>query len=193
MNGVVLEQEKQNRIELEKIQQYNESLQFSNTYKSGNCQVTEGAKLVAEVSNSGSWYFCLFEQAIPKTGKIQFAFQILNGSYFMVGIGFREIIQKNNYVSCYQTGYGTYLISQGGCTYSHHNKEIYGKQLSFTFTNYDIIIIEVCIEHKYIKWSRQNNPQATCVQLDIDTSQQLYPCVVIAHNSKIKLLENIPV
>ncbi|CAD8160139.1 unnamed protein product [Paramecium octaurelia] len=191
MNGVVLEQEKQNRIELEKIQQYNESLQFSNTYKSGNCQVTEGAKLVAEVSNSGSWYFCLFEQAIPKTGKIQFAFQILNGSYFMVGIGFREIIQKNNYVSCYQTG--TYLISQGGCTYSHHNKEIYGKQLSFTFTNYDIIIIEVCIEHKYIKWSRQNNPQATCVQLDIDTSQQLYPCVVIAHNSKIKLLENIPV
>ncbi|CAD8172211.1 unnamed protein product [Paramecium pentaurelia] len=190
INKIKLEQEKQNKIELEKIQQYNKSLSFSNTYKHNNCELSECTKLVAEVANNG-YFFCLCEQAIPKTGKIQFAFQILSGSYFHVGIGFRDIMQKNNYQDCYQTG--TYLIRQDGYTYSHHNKDLYHKKLSFQFTNNDIIIIEVCIEHKYIKWSRQNNSQATFVQLDIDTSQELYPCVGVAHNSKIKLLDNIPV
>ncbi|CAD8213730.1 unnamed protein product [Paramecium pentaurelia] len=175
------------------IQLYNKSLSFSNTYKHTNCQLSEGGKVVADTNNNGNSQYCLCEQAIPKTGKIQFAFQMISGSNFMVGIGFRDIMQKNNYQSCYSTGYGTYLISYHGYTYSHHNKDLYGKQLSFQFTNNDIIIIEVCIEHKYIKWSRQNNPQLTyIVQLDIDTSQELYPCVGVL-NSKIKLLDNIPV
>ncbi|CAD8196230.1 unnamed protein product [Paramecium pentaurelia] len=192
INKIKLEQEKLNKIQLEKIQLYNKSLSFSNTYKHTNCQLSEGGKVVAETSNNSYFCFCLCEQAIPKTGKIQFAFQMISGSYFMVGIGFRDIMQKNNYYNCYQTGYGTYLIQCGGCTYSHHNKDLNGKSLSFQFTNNDIIIIEVCIEHKYIKWSRQNNPQATTV-LDIDTSQELYPCVGVYGQSKIKLLDNIPI
>ncbi|CAD8213780.1 unnamed protein product [Paramecium pentaurelia] len=116
---------------------------------------------------------------------------MISGSNFIVGIGFREIMQKNNYYDCYKTG--QYLIRNDGYIYSHHNKDLQSKQLSFQFTNNDIIIIEVCIEHKYIKWSRQNNPQATFVQLDIDTSQELYPCVGVYHYSKIKLLDNIPI
>ncbi|CAD8213046.1 unnamed protein product [Paramecium pentaurelia] len=191
INKFKLEQEQQNKMELEKIQQYNKSLQFSNTYKHNSCQVSEGGKLVADVNNGSCSCYCLCEQAIPKTGKIQFAFQILSGSYFYVGIGFRDIMQKYNYQSCYQTG--TYLIKQNGNTYSHHNKDLQSKQLSFVFTNNDIIIIEVCIENKYIKWSKQNNPLlAYVVQLDIDTSQELYPCVGV-NNSKIKLLDNISV
>ncbi|CAD8117717.1 unnamed protein product [Paramecium primaurelia] len=189
INKVKFEQEKQKKIELEKIQLYSKSLLFSNTYKHTNCQVSEGGKVVAEVSNNG-WFFCLCEQAIPKTGKIQFAFQMINGSTFMVGIGYREIMQKNNYHNCYKTG--TYLIVQDGYTYSHNNKDQYEKRLSFGFTNNDIIIIEISIEHKYIKWSRQNNPQATFVLLDIDVSQELYPCVGVVNQSKIKLLDNIP-
>ncbi|CAD8117883.1 unnamed protein product [Paramecium primaurelia] len=193
INKLKLEQEKLNKIQLEKIQLYNKSLSFSNTYKHGNCQISEGGKVVADTSNNGNYCFCLCEQAIPKTGKVQFAFQMISGSSFMVGIGFRDIMQKNNYQNCYNTGYGTYLIYNSGNTYSHHNKDVNAKYLSFQFTNNDIIIIEVCIEHKYIKWSRQNNPQATTVQLDIDTSQELYPCVGVVNYSKIKLLDNIPV
>ncbi|CAD8166298.1 unnamed protein product [Paramecium pentaurelia] len=94
INKDKLEQEKLYEMELKKIQLYQKSLSFSNAYKNGNCQVTEGGKVVADVGNS-SWSYCLCEQAIPKTGKIQFAFQILNGSAFMVGIGFREIIAIN--------------------------------------------------------------------------------------------------
>ncbi|CAD8128556.1 unnamed protein product [Paramecium sonneborni] len=190
IDKVKLEQEKQNKLELEKIQQYNKSLSFSNTYKNTNCSVTEAGKLVADIANNGNYNFCLCEQAIPKTGKIQFAFQMISGSSFMIGIGFREIMQKNNYQNCYNAG--TYLISYGGYTCSHHNKDVHDKQLSFGFKTNDIIIIEVCIEHKYIKWIRQNNPYATIV-LDIDTSQQLYPCVGVQYNSKIKILDSVPV
>ncbi|CAD8192437.1 unnamed protein product [Paramecium pentaurelia] len=170
INKVNLEQEKQNKIELKKV--------------------SEGGKVVADTNNSG-WCFCFCEQVIPKTGKIQFAFQILSGSYFMVGIGFRGIMRENPYLNCYQTG--TYLIAQGSQIYSHHNKDLQSKSLSFRFTNNDIIIIEVSIEHKYIKWSRQNNPQATFVQLDLGASQELYPCVGVGYQSKIKILDNIPI
>ncbi|CAD8215292.1 unnamed protein product [Paramecium octaurelia] len=41
---------------------------------------------------------------------------------FMVGIGFRAIIQKNSYQSCYNTG--IYLINSAGYNYSHHNKDV---------------------------------------------------------------------
>ncbi|CAD8186834.1 unnamed protein product [Paramecium pentaurelia] len=146
----------------QQIQQYPKTLQFSVTYKGVNCQVTEGGKVV-ESTGSSSYYYCLCEQAIPKTGKILFAFQILSlTSSMFIGIGFRDIISKNNYQNG-GVGYGSYMIRSDGCIYSHHNKDIYGKQLSFTYTTNDIIIMEVSIEHKYIKWTRQNNPLATVV------------------------------
>ncbi|CAD8214212.1 unnamed protein product [Paramecium pentaurelia] len=190
INQEKLQKEKQLKLELEKIQQYPETLQFSNTYKHATFQISEGGK-VAECS-SGNWQYCLCEQAIPKTGKIVFAFQMISGQYFMVGIGFRDIIQKNNYTNA-GVGYGSYLIRNNGYTLSHHNKDVNGKQLSFTYTTNDVIIMEVSIEHKYIKWTRQNNPLAT-VQLEIDTSisQELYPCVYILQ-SKVKILDNIPI
>ncbi|CAD8116893.1 unnamed protein product [Paramecium primaurelia] len=192
INKAKLEQEKLNKIELEKIQLYSKSLSFSDTYRHNYCQLSVDGKVLADTSNNGYHYYCHCEQAIPKTGKTQFAFQMISGSYVMVGIGFREIMQKNNYTSCYQTG--TYLISNSGITYSHHNNDLQSKQVSFKFKNNDIIIIEVCIEHKYIKWSRLNNPQLTfIVQLDIDTSKELYPCVGVGWESQIKLLDNIPI
>ncbi|CAD8175728.1 unnamed protein product [Paramecium pentaurelia] len=86
-------------------------------------QKNEGGKVV-EISNT-SWCFCLCEQAIPKTGKIQFAFQMISGSSFIVEIGFREIMQKNNYYDCNKTG--TYLIKEDCYTYSHHTKNLQSK------------------------------------------------------------------
>ncbi|CAD8172200.1 unnamed protein product [Paramecium pentaurelia] len=116
---------------------------------------------------------------------------MINGSYFQVGIGYRDIMQKNNYHQCYYTG--TYLIQNNGHIFSHHSKDLLDKNLSFRFTNNDIIIIAVCIEHKYIKCSRQYNPQLTFVQLDIDTSQELNPCVGVSQQSKIQLLDNMAI
>ncbi|CAD8215485.1 unnamed protein product [Paramecium octaurelia] len=183
-----LEQEKINKMELDKIHQYNKTLTFSNTYKHSECQVSEAAKLVSNGEKS-RYCFCVCEQAIPKTGKIQFTFQILAGSRWFVGIGFRDIMKKNYFYDCDNYGYGTYLIEQNGSTYSHHNKDVFNKQLSFIFTNNDIIRMEVSIEDKYIKWSRKNHPQLTFVQLAIDTSQELYPCVGLDYKSQIKILD----
>ncbi|CAD8214052.1 unnamed protein product [Paramecium octaurelia] len=166
-----LEQEKINKMELDK------------------CQISEAGKLVTNVGNS-YYYFCVCEQAIPKTGKIQFTFQILTGSEWFVGIGFRDIMQKNNFYDCHHDGYGTYLIYYDGRSWSHHNKDVHDKKLSFKFTNNDIIRMEVSIEDKYIKWSRQNNPQATATfVLAIDTSQELYPCVGLHQKAQIKILD----
>ncbi|CAD8084263.1 unnamed protein product [Paramecium primaurelia] len=180
-----------NTLLIQQIQQYPKTLQFSVTYKGQNFQVTEGGKVV-EQTGGNSYQYCLCEQAIQKTGKILFAFQILSlTSSMYIGIGFRDIIQKNNYQSA-GVGYGSHMISQHGYTYSHHNKDISSKQLSFTYTTNDIIIMEVSIEHKYIKWTRSNNPLAK-VQMEIDTSisQELYPCVLIYQSSKVKILDNI--
>ncbi|CAD8094406.1 unnamed protein product [Paramecium primaurelia] len=143
------------------IQQYQKTLLFSNIYKGINCQVTEGGKVV-ECTGS-SIYYCLCKKAIPKAEKILFAFQILSlTSNNFIGIGFRDIISKNNYSP---VGAGSYMIRQDGCTYSHHNKDVNVKQLSFTFTTNDIIIMEVSIEHNYVECTRQNNLLTTTVTI----------------------------
>ncbi|CAD8096999.1 unnamed protein product [Paramecium primaurelia] len=190
INQEKLQKEKQLKLDLEKIQQYPTTLQFSVTYKGVNCQVTEGGKVV-ECPGS-STYYCLCEQAIPNTGKILFAFQILSLTpNMLIGIGFRDIIQKNNYQNV-GVGYGSYMIHQNGYTYSHHNKDVNNKQLSYTYTTNDIIIMEVSIEHKYIKWTQQNNPLTTVMEIDTSISQELYPCLLIYQSSEVKILGNIP-
>ncbi|CAD8117173.1 unnamed protein product [Paramecium primaurelia] len=170
------------------IQQFSKTLIFSNTYKHSNCQVSEGGKVV---ESNGSYLSCLCDQAIPKTGKIQFAFQIINIGCCFVGIGYRDFLQKNNYQS-YGNG-GQYSISSDRYTCSHHNKQIDGRpsQSTFSFTINDIIIVEVSIEMKYIKWRKYSNSQEMA-QLELDTSisQELYPCVCL-YNSKVKILDNI--
>ncbi|CAD8175693.1 unnamed protein product [Paramecium pentaurelia] len=188
INQEKLQKEKQQKLELEKIQEYNKRLSFSNTYKSSICQISEFGKVVESSSINN---YCLCEQAIPKIGKTMFAFQMLSGTSIRIGIGFRDIIQKNNYQNC-GFGFGSYLIRQDGYTFSHHNKDVDNKQLSFTFTSNDIIIMEVSIEHKYIKWTKQNNPFLILQQqIDTSISQELYPCVNI-YQSKLKIFDNIP-
>ncbi|CAK79591.1 unnamed protein product, partial (macronuclear) [Paramecium tetraurelia] len=185
INQEKLEKEKQSNLRLEKIQDYTKTLFFSNIYKGANCQVSQGGK-VAECF--GDWFYCFCEQAIPKKGKTLFAFQMIDGTQFEVGIGFRDIILKNNYRD---SGVGSYLLNYLGYTYSHHNQHANNKKLSFTFTTNDVIIIEVSIEHKYIKWTRQNSPLAV-LQIDTSISQELYPCVSI-NQSKVKILDNIQI
>ncbi|CAD8182632.1 unnamed protein product [Paramecium pentaurelia] len=138
------------------IQQYQKSLLFSNTNKHGSYQVSVGGKVL---ECNGGYCSCLSDQTIPKTVKIQFAFQMLNiPSYAFVGVGFRDLIQKNNYFG-YGNG-GQYLISSDRYTCSHHQNEINNRPLSkFSFATNDIIIIEISIELKYIKWTKQNNGQ----------------------------------
>ncbi|CAD8159221.1 unnamed protein product [Paramecium pentaurelia] len=182
-----LQEDKLKKFELE---EYQKSLTFSKTLKHNNCLLSDGGKVISEIINDGNSYYCFCNQAIPKTRKIQFAFQILSGSKFRFGIGLKDIVQKNNYMNCFQFGYGAYFIDESGKTCSHHIKDEHDKNLSFKFQPNDIIIIEVCIEQKFIKFSRLNYPEITVLQ--IDTAQELYPCLG-GINFKIKIMDKVPV
>ncbi|CAD8118920.1 unnamed protein product [Paramecium primaurelia] len=156
------------------------NLTFSTDYKHDKMNIDENGKH-AEMSGDDSGY-CICEQMIPKIGKIRFAFEILRiDGWCEVGIGFREMIKQNEYEGEGQ-GYGSYLLQDSSDTYFHDSNNTQGKEFEFDLN--DIIIIEVSVEEKYIKWSKQNSQENLLTQ--IDTSQDLYPCVYLC-DSKVRI------
>ncbi|CAK77381.1 unnamed protein product (macronuclear) [Paramecium tetraurelia] len=154
---------------------------FSANYKHNDMVIGDNGKIVDDTSSNGGGY-CMCEKVIPKIGEIRFEFEILRiANWCEVGIGFREMIKQNEYKGDGQ-GKGSYLLGNSGSTYFHLSNNTQGK--AFNFQVNDIVIIEVSVEHKYIKWSKSNSQDYLITQ--IDTSQDLYPCVYMK-NSKIKI------
>ncbi|CAD8117198.1 unnamed protein product [Paramecium primaurelia] len=163
-----------------KSSQQQKLLTFSQTHKHSNCQVTQNGKTV----QNGK--YCLCDQVIPKNGFTLFAFKIIElSSRCFIGIGMREIIQKNNYDGDVTYGYGSYTIGSNQYCFSHHDKDKDAKALSFDFTVNDIIMVEVDIQNKYIKWTKKQSNQSFTLQ--IDTTYDLYPCVWAMSGSKIEI------
>ncbi|CAD8149861.1 unnamed protein product [Paramecium pentaurelia] len=167
--------------------QFSQQLTFSTTYKHNNCQVTQNGKVIE--NDSGQWSCCMCDQMIPKNGIILSAFQIIENTYIMIGIGFRDIVQSKGYSNCHSIGGGTYNIYNEGHCYNHDQQDKNDKQISFPFSTNDIIIVEVDIQKKYIKWTKQSTNQS--FTLTIDTSKDLYPCVHLHSRCKIKILNQI--
>ncbi|CAD8213642.1 unnamed protein product [Paramecium pentaurelia] len=166
--------------------QYQKQLTFSQNNKHSSCEVTQNGKMV---QNGG---YCLCDQAIPKNGVTSFAFKIIQlSNYCYIGIGMREIIQKNNYGGNTGIGYGSYTISLNKSYYSHHEQDKNGTQLPFDFTINDIIIVEVDIQNKNVKWTKANTNQSFTLQ--IDTTYDLYPCLWVCYaygsGNKVQILE----
>ncbi|CAD8173438.1 unnamed protein product [Paramecium octaurelia] len=135
------------------LSSFSKQLTFSTTYKHNKCSVTQNAKLI-ETSSDG-WQCCMCDQMIPKNGVIFFAFKIIEMSYIMIGIGFKDIVQSKNYTDCYSLGGGTYNSHCQGYCYNHDQQDKNAKQIAFAFSTNDIIIVEVDIEKKYVKWTKQ--------------------------------------
>ncbi|CAD8215407.1 unnamed protein product [Paramecium octaurelia] len=167
--------------------QLSKYLTFSTTYKHNTCSVTQNGKVIE--NNSGFWYCCMCDQMIPKNGKIQFAFKIIELSYLMIGIGFRDIVQSKNYDHCYSIDGGTYNIYSEGYCYNHDQQDKNGKQITFPFSRNDIIIVEVDMEKKYVKWTKQSTNES--FTLTIDTSKDLYPCVHLRDKCKVEILNQV--
>ncbi|CAD8177364.1 unnamed protein product [Paramecium octaurelia] len=126
------------------------------------------------------------DQMVPKNGVIKFAVQIIQFSYIMIGIGFRDIVQSKGYQDCYSIGGGTYNIHCHGFCYNHDQQDKDSKQIAFKFSTNDIIIVEVDIEKKYVKWTKQSTNES--FTLTIDISKDLYPCVHLCGPSKVQIL-----
>ncbi|CAD8209597.1 unnamed protein product [Paramecium octaurelia] len=97
--------------------QYQRELTFSQTYKHSKCEVSQNGRMVQ------NGHYCLCDQVISKNGVTSFAFKFIQlHSCCFIGIGIREIIQKNNYYGNVTSGYGSYTINHNKYCYSHHGK-----------------------------------------------------------------------
>ncbi|CAD8171780.1 unnamed protein product [Paramecium octaurelia] len=159
---------------------------FSKIYKYPSCEVSQNGRMYY---NNALFYSCLCDQAIPQFGIVRFAFFIHNviNDQTMVGIGAREIISKNGYLNLQDAGKGAYLIMSSGYCFSHHQQEKYHASIPFKFTNNDIIIIEVVIQQKYIKWIKKSTKQSYL--LEINPNYQYYPC--INGPGKVEIMDDI--
>ncbi|CAD8075042.1 unnamed protein product [Paramecium sonneborni] len=168
--------------------QFSQQLTFSTTYKFKSCSVTQNGKVIE--NNTGGWYCCMCDQIIPKNNLIQFAFKIIKlGSGIMIGIGFRDIVQSIGYFNCFSIGRGTYNIHNSGYCQNHDQQDKDSKQIAFQFSTNDIIIVEVDIEKKYVKWIKQSTNES--FTLAIHTSKELYPCVHIINKSKVEISNQV--
>ncbi|CAD8158105.1 unnamed protein product [Paramecium octaurelia] len=75
----------------------------------------------------------------------------------------------------------SYTINSCKYCFSHHDTARDAKVLSFEFSINDIILIEVDIQNKIIKWTKANTNQS--LTLNIDTTYDLYPCLWVQQSS----------
>ncbi|CAD8128725.1 unnamed protein product [Paramecium sonneborni] len=107
------------------------------------------------------YFYCICEQVIPQTGKICFAFE-----YCWVGNGFRAMVIQNGYRNV-DNGQGTYLLRYSSSSFFYHSNNTQGKPFEFKVN--DLVIVEMSLEQKYIKWSKKNSQDYLITK--IDTSQ----------------------
>ncbi|CAD8063530.1 unnamed protein product [Paramecium primaurelia] len=191
----LIKQQQENIIQNQQLQTpiLLNSFTFSEIYKQPSCQVSQNGKLFF---NKSLFYSCLCDQPIPKQGNVKFAYLIheIVTNQTMVGIGAKEIISKSGYSNIHLPGNGqrlfifsAYLIMSSGYCFSHHQQDKYHDSIPFTFTNNDIIIIEVDIQKQYIKWIKQSTKEFFL--LDIDPNYEYYPC--INGTGKVEILNEI--
>ncbi|CAD8105646.1 unnamed protein product [Paramecium sonneborni] len=157
---------------------FQKQLTFSSEHKHRDAVVSNNGKIV-ECGGS-----CLCDQLIPTHQVTKFAFKILNSKACYVGIGIKQVMQETsyNYVGLNQ---GSYLIRNDQHSYSH-NQQRNNNKLSFHFSDNDIIIIEVDIQKKNIKWTKFQSGESFNQQ--ICSCYDLYPCIRSGSDSKVKIL-----
>ncbi|CAD8196071.1 unnamed protein product [Paramecium octaurelia] len=146
-------------------QQFSQSLTFSSTYKPTSCSATQNGKVI-ETSTS-AWQCCMCDQMIPKNGVFQFTVKIIQIQEIMIAIGFRDVVQSKSYQSCQYIGGGTYNIYNNGQCQNHDQQDKDSKYIAFKFAKNDIIIVEVDIEKKYVKWTKQSTDESFTLLLFI--------------------------
>ncbi|CAD8115269.1 unnamed protein product [Paramecium sonneborni] len=167
------------------LSRFSNSLKFSQNQKHQNCKVSQNGKLIETELNV--WQCCLCDQMIPTDCSTQFAFKIIELKYVMIGIGFRDTVQSKYYGNCSGLGAGTYCIYNSGLCYSNDQSDMDNKYIGFGFSVNDIIIVEVNIQKKIVKWTKQSTNQS--FSMNIDIQKELYPCIQLNDRCKIEILD----
>ncbi|CAD8178198.1 unnamed protein product [Paramecium pentaurelia] len=168
--------------------QFSSCLTFSQTFKHKDFMISQNAKILeCTTTTTYNYGCCLCDQMIPKQGVTRFRFKIIELSNIMIGIGYKEMIQNTNYQGNYSIGKGTYSIRYCGNCWNHNQQDKNGTKIAFPYSVNDIIEVEVDIQKKYIKWTKQQTNQSFI--LEIDTSMDLYPCIHMEGKCKVEILK----
>ncbi|CAD8205981.1 unnamed protein product [Paramecium octaurelia] len=166
------------------VHNYNKSLTFSKVHKNMHCLISQNGKTVETSLNC--YQSCLCDQMIPNYGVTQFAFLIVELTNVMIGVGNKSIVESRKYELCNNLGGGAYSISNSGQCYSH-DQIINNKSTGFGFSKNDIIIVEIDISDKYIKWTKQSTNQSFVMA--INTTLNLQPCLQFIGKGKVEIID----
>ncbi|CAD8057436.1 unnamed protein product [Paramecium primaurelia] len=143
------------------------------TFKS--LAIQENGKKV--VCTGVEWGFAMCEPAIPKEGISRFVFQVNHNNVcnLYVGVCHKDKIIQSNYspISFQKLGHGAYLIFSTGLVLSHLQAEINFQFKGFSYSNNDIIIMEVDMNQQQIIFTHQQKQQQIVMKLDV--TQDLHP------------------
>ncbi|CAD8063597.1 unnamed protein product [Paramecium sonneborni] len=137
------------------------------------------------------WGFAMCEPVILKKGTSRFVFQVCHSNIcnLYVGVCHKDKIIQSNYSpnSFQKIGHGAYLIFSTGLILSHLQSEINYQFKGFSYSNNDIIIMEVDMNQQQIVFTHQQKQQQITMKLDV--SQDLYPYAELCFGSSVQILQ----
>ncbi|CAD8057396.1 unnamed protein product [Paramecium primaurelia] len=168
---------------------------FSSVIKSPSIVITEQKNAHQTANQNSENRFILIEPQIVESCKI--AIKISNLTNFIgIGIAYKNVLLGKNMKFDHQNlGHGSYMISSNAHTWSHSKKEENMVQKSFTFTTGDIIIVEVNLENKTLKFTCKNKPidtQAITLTFDNPDNDDIHFCInMCSSGEKVEILDDL--
>ncbi|CAD8050421.1 unnamed protein product [Paramecium primaurelia] len=168
---------------------------FSSVLKSPSINIIEQKNAHQTTNQNSENRFILIEPQILESCKI--GIKITNLSNFIgIGIAYKNVLLGKNMKFDHQNlGHGSYMISSNAHTWSHSKKEENMVQKSFTFTTGDIIIVEINLENKILKFTCKNKPndnQATILTFDNPDNDDIHFCInMCSSGEKVEILDDL--
>ncbi|CAD8151192.1 unnamed protein product [Paramecium octaurelia] len=167
---------------------------FSTVLKSPSITITEQKNAHQTANQNSENRFILIEPQILESCKI--AIKITHLTNFIgIGIAYKNVLSLKNMKFDHQNlGHGSYMISSNAHTWSHSKKEENMVQKSFTFTTGDIIIVDVSLENKTLKFTCKNKPndtQAIVLTFDNPDNDDIHFCInMCSSGEKVEILDD---
>ncbi|CAD8120382.1 unnamed protein product [Paramecium sonneborni] len=156
------------------MNQYARELEFCSFNKHQHLKVPENErkKIKTETGNSG-WYFGICNKRIPDKRVTKVCFKVTGQEKeaFILGIGSKDIMRQNNFYDCQKQGRGTYILMNYEGFFNHQGQ----KREAFKFWPNDVIMIEVDMNLKFIRWTKKDTRDGFATKLVLEG--ELYFCV----------------
>ncbi|CAD8056824.1 unnamed protein product [Paramecium primaurelia] len=165
---------------------------FSQTMKSTTINVQDFKIATQSVQQNIENRFILIEPSIQDSCKI--AFKILHLTNFIgLGIALKNVLQGKNLRFDYQAmGHGSYMASSNDHVWSHNKKEENMVSKQFPFGTGDIIIIDVNLENKIVKFKNKNSlNEPISLAFDIPENDEIVFCVNLGSaGERVEILDD---